>query len=439
VGRLSRFAVALVLGGLVGLLVLPGTPAAPARAGGGFTDLAADARFGIEMTFSAAWSGAPPDRVELLLGFGGEEWLVVPVDLVSGQLDYHRDLADGFVPPNTLVAYRWRAVAGSEVTASPQRTLLYDDDRSGLDWTQARIGSATVHWYADNETIARRLGDLAGGAADAAADLLGHPLADPIDIFVYDGREDFIGALGPESREWVGAATFPHLRTVYMWLGAGSTAYLENTLAHEVTHVVFHDATDNPFHEPASWFNEGVATWSELRNADTERDLVRLEAGTDSGLMAFEALTDQFPIDARGANLAYAQGATMVDLIIRDYGTEAMAAIAEAYRTGATDAEAIEIATGVSFDQLRAEFFAAFGVSEPVPVEPLPLGRSAVPIPPQQGQDVSPSAEPVPGPAASQDVAWWLIIGFVALGAVFLGTVILRTRRERPPRAGDEW
>jgi hypothetical protein len=154
--------------------------------------------------------------------------------------------------------------------------------------------------------------------------------------------------------------------------------------------------------------------------------------------MAFEALTDQFPIDARGANLAYAQSATMVELVIRDYGREAMATIAGAYRTGATDAEAIEAGTGVSFDQVRAEYFAEFGVAEPAPVEPLPLGRSDVPLPPQPGDGPAASAAPEPGSSGSQDLVWWLIIGFVVLGAVFIAAVVLRARRLRPP-ARDGW
>jgi len=439
VGRLSRVTAPLLLSGLLSALlaVLVAAPA-PSRAGGGFADLEADATFGVDMTFSASWTGAPPDRVELLLGFGGEERLVVPVELVSGQLDYRRDLADGYLPPNTSVAYRWRAIIGAQVTLSPERSVLYDDDRPGLEWRQAQVGSATVHWYDANETIARRFGDLAGDAADAAADLLGHPLDDPIDIFVYDARADFQGAVGPGAREWIGAATYPHLRTVFMWLGAGSTAYLDTTLGHEVTHVVFNDATANPFHEPATWLNEGIATWSELANADTERDLVSLEARSAEGLMAFAALTDQFPIDARGASLAYAEATTMVDLIILDFGTDAMVAIAEAYRSGATDEDAILSGTGVSFEALREKYFAAFGVTEPDPIEPLPLGRSDVPIPSQAGVEPAPSAEPEPGSSESQDVAWWLIIGFVALGAVFVATVVLRARRARPPASGGE-
>ena len=222
-----------------------------------------------------------------------------------------------------------------------------------------------------------------------------------------------------------------------MWLEAGSESYLETTVAHEVTHVVFADASANAFHQPAAWLNEGTATWAEVDGADTEADLVRLEADSSDGLMAFEALTDQFPIDSRGASLAYAQGATMVDHIITTYGRDAMAAIMDAYRDGATDAEAIEAGTGDPFDEIRADYFASFGTTEPDPVEPVALGRSDVPLP---GQPAAPGASggPEPGPSGAgdtQDVVWWLIIGVVLIGVVFIAAAVwsARERGDMPP------
>ncbi len=423
--------------GLVDPLAAPVT----VFAGGGFADLEADATFGTEMTFSATWSGSEPDYFELLLGFGSEDRLVVPVELGNGRVEHRRDMTDDYVPPNTTVVYRWRAVDGAEVTLSPERELLYDDDRPQFDWEQDQIGSATVHWYGSNEQIARRFGDLAGDAAAAAGALLGRPLADPIEIFVYDEREDFLAAVGPGAREWVGAATYPHLRTVYMWLGAGSSSFLETTITHEVTHVVFHDASDNPFHEPATWLNEGTATWAELGNAETEEDVVRSEAESVDGLMAFEALTDQFPIDTRGATLAYAQGATMVDHLLAEYGGDALEAIMDEYRSGATDDQAITAGTGTDFAEIRDDYFATFGVTEPEPVEGQPLGISDVPLPPQPGAVPGASDAPDPGPQpeptdGSQDIVWWLIIGFVVVGAVFFGVVIWRARRATPPAGG---
>ncbi len=52
-------------------------------------------------------------------------------------------------------------------TLSAEETLLYDDDRPGLDWQSAVIGDATVHWYGGNE---------ADGAAPGRAE---RPVARP--------------------------------------------------------------------------------------------------------------------------------------------------------------------------------------------------------------------------------------------------------------------
>ena len=50
-------------------------------------------------------------------------------------------------------------------------------------------------------------------------------------------------------------------------------------------------------------------------------------------------------------------GTTMVDMIIDDYGEDAIARIAEAYRAGASDDEALEDGTGVPADQLYADYY----------------------------------------------------------------------------------
>ena len=72
-------------------------------------------------------------------------------------------------------------------------------------------------------------------------------------------------------------------------------------MVHEVTHIVFYDATDNPFHEPARWLNEGIATWSEIGDAGDQRAIVEFEA-SGGGLFSFDAITEQFPIGERGAS-----------------------------------------------------------------------------------------------------------------------------------------
>ncbi len=415
----------------------------PAAAFSGFGATAASATYGGEMRFTVQLPGGPPDQLELLLRFAGSDSTVVaPVDPGASSAEYVWDTGTRHITPNTSIAYRWRATTGEQVSLSPEKTLLYDDDRPGLDWHAARIGAATVHWYGGAEGQARHFGAISADAAAAAETLLGHELAGPIDIFVYDSREDFFGALGSGAREWTGAATYPALRTIFMWLQGGSQVgrFLETTMTHEVTHVVFQDATTNPFHEPAKWFNEGLAVWSEGQSASGHEGAVRsaADAGT---LLAFEGITESFPIGADVARLAYDEGATMVEMIIDKYGREAIAAIAAAWRNGAGDAEALEAGTGVAAEELYAAYFESFGVPAPTAVTPAPILPSNVDKPPQPAAPAGESAAPAPSASSVEEpvdtggeVSWLpaVILAGLALG-VGAAVVVGRRRRSASP------
>jgi hypothetical protein len=430
VGRLTRCLPAALFVASILLAALP----LPALGFSGFGPLSADATYGESMTFRVALPGGPPDRLELLLRFAGDDaTFVAPVETQDDSASYVWDASTEHVTPNTQITYAWRATDGDAVTVSRQGSLLYDDDRPGLDWSSAQLGNATVHWYGGDESIARRFGELAADGASRAEQLLGHEMAGPVDIFVYDSQDDFFGALGPGAREWTGAATYPGIRTIFMWLGAGPDSYLETAIVHEVTHVVFNDATQNPFHEPAKWLNEGLATWAEQQGANEERSTVTFEA-SGGGLVSFDAISLAFPISDRGSRLAYAEGATMVDMIVAEHGRDAVAGIAGAYRQGASDAEALEAGTGVAAEELYAEYFSGFDVAEPQPVEPAPMLPSNVRKP---GDASAPptSATPAPSDASPADAAAglapWLAVGSALLVLVAVVAVLVRSGRRR--------
>jgi hypothetical protein len=431
VGRLSRWAAAAALALQLSLL-----PLGASLGFSGFGQMSADATFGERMTFTVELPGGAPSKLELLMRFAGSEGtLVAPVEASGDRAEYVWDAADRYVVPNTHIAYRWRATDGATVTLSREETLVYDDDRPGLDWQQATIGEATVHWYGGAEDQARLLGELTANGAARAEELLGHEMVAPVDIFVYDARDDFFGALGPGAREWFGAATFSEIRTIFMWLGAGSSDYLETTMVHEVTHVVFGDATDNPYHGPAKWLNEGLATWSETRSDAAQQASVEAEAR--SGLFAFEAIAFDFPFGTRGSSLSYAMGTTMVGMIVDTYGEGAIARIAREYRGGASDEEALAAATGVSIDKLYADYYASFGASAPEPIEPAPIRPSNVRKPGvAPGQSDAPEPTGVHSPTEPSDSG--LLVAAVAIAVVAVigvATVVAgrRVGRREPP------
>jgi hypothetical protein len=403
VGRLTRWLAGLAVAvGLVGL----GTDAVAAF--DGFGEMTADSTYGESIRFEVVLDGPAPDRLQLLVTLPGSDAAnVFPVPSSGGRAIFEWDTSTDHVTPNTLITYQWRAMDGDAVTLSREGQVRYDDDRSGLDWQRAQLGEATVHWYGGAEPEAMRFGELTAQGVARAEGLLGSELAGPVDVFVYATQEHFFGALGPGAREWTGAAAYPELRTIFMWLEGGSTDYLEVAMLHEVTHIVFHDATDNPFHEPARWLNEGIATWSEDGSVGEEQSIVEIEAG-GAGLLAFDAIAEQFPIGERAARLSYSQGATFVDMIVEQHGEAALAAMAAAYRDGASDAEALEAGAGTTADELYAEYFARYGVEQPQPIVAEPIPPSDVDRPvagPQDPGGVDPSAEPVGEPADRPDVA----------------------------------
>ncbi len=441
-GRLTRWLAPPLLA--VALIVI-GPDAAAAL--DGFEDLSVESTYGVEIRFEATINGPAPERLELLIRTpGGDGSLVIPVEPSGATAEYVWDTSVDHVVPNTLITYQWRGIDGDEVVLSEEGQFRYVDDRPGLDWQSVQLGEATVHWYGDGEDQALLFGELSAVGVERAELLLGTELAGPVDVFVYTSADEFFGALGPGVREWTGAAAYAELRTIFMWNSseAGSQAYLETVMIHEITHIVFHDATDNPFHEPARWLNEGIATWSETEEASGERAIVEQEANGE-GLFSFEAITEQFPIGQRGGRLSYAQGTTMIDMIIAEYGREAIARIAAAYREGASDDEALEAGAGVPADDLYAAFFAAFDVDEPTPIEPEPIAASNVDRPtagPIDPGGVDPGAEPPPGdPAPGEDapstsgteavVIAGLGIGLVAAG---VGAVAMSRRAERKAR-----
>ena len=412
---------------------------APARSAAfsGFGPMSVSEQYRKAITFKVELPGGAPDRLDLLIGFGIEpdSTFVAPVQAAGTEASYTWDASTQYLTPNTPISYRWRATSGSVVTETAPGNLRYADNRPGLDWHSAQMSDATVHWYGTSEAIARHFGDLTGGAVSRAEKLLGHSLNGPVDIFVYESRTDFFGALGPGAREWTGAATFPDIRTVFMWLGGGPSDYLDRALVHEVTHVVFFDATRNLYHAPPLWLNEGFAVWSERQNADAQAATVRSEVS--NGLISFDAMSDAFPIGTRGSSLSYAEGATMVNRIIHTYGTTALSGIAAAYRDGATDDEALRAGTGVPAAQLYADYFRSFGASEPKPIPAATIGPSIVRTSPSGGSGGGSTSGPNGSPAEpAAGGSGTLVIVLIVAVAVVIGLAVLGVFLVRRRRAG---
>jgi hypothetical protein len=394
---------------------------------------------------------APAERVEILLrtpGAAGPS--VVDVEPPSGagdqELSFDVDLAEGHVVPNTTFTARWRITdEDGVVSLGPEVTHVYADDR--VTWRTVEGDIVRVHWYEGSETFGARALDIGERAVEETAALLGVTETEPIDFYVYADEDTFYGALGPGTRENVGGQAHSDIRTLFALITPSEidAVWVEIVIPHELVHLVFATAVENPYHEPPHWLNEGLAVYLSQGYVSTDRSAVQSVAA-DGSIIPLEGLEGAFPTTRDRFFLAYSESVSAVDHIVATYGRDALVALIRSYETGLTDDEAFTAALGVDMAGFEADWLRSVGAEAPVrhgpqpaPPGPVPEGWSgAAPVPSVQpggagGRTAAPGS-PVPGTAPDEFPTAVLVLAvLVVLGLA--GGVLLFLRRRSPGAA----
>jgi hypothetical protein len=232
--------------------------------------------------------------------------------------------------------------------------------------------------------------------------------------------------------------TLSSFRTCFAAVTPGDSVYGRSVIPHELTHVAFADASDNPYHDPPRWFNEGLAVYMSDGFDASDRQLVKqaVSSGTLRSLLAY---TDYFPLDASRIYLAYAESVSAIDFMIRKYGQPAVAKVVRAYSKGVTDDEAFTTGLGVDVATFTSAWLVDNGVTptkygpQPAPTGPVPPGwngsspgTTVTPGPSATGVTVTPKPSPVPGnpsTGATDDQDAYLVAAMIAI--VGLGLMAL--------------
>jgi len=362
-------------------------------------------------------------------------------------LSYQVDLAEGHIVTNTTFVARWRVTdADGKAWLGPPTTHTYADDR--LDWRTLEGDLVRVHWYEGGAAFGRRalaIGDKA--VADTSA-LLGVTETEPIDFYIYADQDKFYDALGPGTRENVGGQAHAEIRTMFALITPGEidASWVEVVVPHELTHLVFATATDNPFHEPPHWLNEGLAVYLSEGYTSSDRSAVERVA-KDGTIIPLEGLAGAFPTTFERFTLAYAESTSAVDQIIKTYGREALVALIRSYATGVTDDEAFKAALGVDTAAFEREWLSSLGAIAPVrhgpqpaPPGPMPEGWSgAAPNPsvvtnPTAAPPANPNGPPT-GSDGSESAGGPILVAVLlaAVLSVALVLLVVARRGSAPP------
>ena len=386
---------------------------------------------------------AKAERVELLIttpGSIGPEVVPVPDTPAGGSstLDYRLDLADGHVVPNTTFTGRWRVVDETgKAWLGPVVRQTYVDDR--FDWKTLTGAVVRVHWYDGTQAFGSKALKIGDDAVAATAKLLGVTESDPIDFFIYAEQQPFYDALGPGTRENVGGQAHPDIRTLFALIAPDEidAGWIESVVPHELTHVVFATAIDNPYHEPPHWLNEGLAVYLS-DGYDPAWKATVANAVKDGSIIPLDGLAGAFPTTADRFSLAYGESVSAVDRIVRVDGRDALVKLIRSYHDGVSDDDAFKEALGRDVAGFEADWLAELGAQPPTRRGPQPAAAGPLPAG-WSGPQPNPSFEAAPSTAnpagRGQGEGYNPLVVVVGIGAVLVAIVVFAIGLRRMQRS----
>jgi len=457
------------------------TPSAVLGADPTYGQPTATTTLGQPLTFSSTISGDDIGAVEVVIRLDGEETGVIVAATpgseantwqASAEIDVATSalcacLADGQSAPNTHFNYQFKVrAADGSTTLGPVGESVVTDDR--FTWRTFEQDLVLVHWYQGDDAFAQSAAQVANDAIDRASSLLGTTLPNPVDLFIYATEEDMRSAIAP-NRENVAGQAHSAIDTMFVNIppnespGQGDTATL---VAHELTHLVMSEATENPYHGVPRWIDEGVAVYLSEGYSSYWKTFVD-NAVTQRTVIPLDGLRGLFPSSADEFYLAYAESVAAIDFFIRTYGEPVLWELVNSYAEGVSDDDAFRAATGGDVAAFNAAWFGSLGVNVPPPVGPQPGAPGPTPADwqeqpgqPSPGQSgppsssdpnasptspgsspaasAAPSATPAPSANDSGSQVGAIAVG-AAAGLVFLVALVLivivtrRNRNQRPP------
>jgi len=255
----------------------------------------------------------------------------------------------GGLPPGATVEYWWRVkdASGKRVETAPAQ-VRYDDTR--YSWRSLTEGEVTIYWYEGDDSFARELMSATQQALGKLAENTGAYLEKPAELYIYASSEDLRGAM-IHPQEWTGGVAFTRYSIMAIGIAPDDIYWGKTTIAHELTHLVIHQMTLNPYNDLPTWLDEGLAMYNEGL-LDPGFTSYLIGAITENRLISVQSLSSPFSAYAEEAYLSYAESYSLVEFLITTYGREKMLELLNTFREGSGYDAALEKVYGFDMDGL---------------------------------------------------------------------------------------
>lgn len=385
-------------------------------------------KFPNEILFRLRATG-PADIIAVTLLYrtkDGDALSRAPADVQKGKsvtAEYSLNTKKTYLPPGTELTYYWEIedTAGTKLKTE-LRQFTYDDTR--FTWHKVSRDGLSIYYYKGTEAFADGLANVATDAIQRLSNQIGISYDKPMKIWVYDSKQDMSDALPKRSDAYEAQTTTLGVRlSAEVMLLLGSHPDVKETLAHELSHMVVHQATDNPYGDIPSWLDEGLAMYAE-GNLSASHANALAAAVKANNLLSIRQLTS-YSGDASAVTLYYAESYSVVKFLIDTYGRDKIRELLGVFKEGSAYDAALKKVYQFDQDGLDAKW------------------RESLGAPPRSAQSSTrstgtPQPKPTLAPLGSETPSGRLpTVGILAvgcsaavvvLGVGFLAVVLVRRR-----------
>jgi len=245
----------------------------------------------------------------------------------------------GGLPPGSGVDYWWAVedASGDRIETAPSR-VQFDDNR--YSWRSLAEGEVTIYWYEGNDSFAREVMLSAQQALVRLTEDTGAELEKPVKLYIYANAQDLQGAM-IYPQEWTGGVAFTRYGIIAIGIASDNLYWGKRAIAHELTHLVIHQMTLNPYNDLPTWLDEGLAMHTE-GVLGPEYTAYLNKAIAEKSLISVHSLSSPFSAYAEQSLLSYAQSYSLVDFLISKYGQTQMLELLLTFRQGSSYDDALE-------------------------------------------------------------------------------------------------
>ncbi len=257
----------------------------------------------------------------------------------------------GGLPPGSSVTYWWTVedAKGDRVATAPVQ-VDFNDNR--YPWRSLTEGEVTIYWYEGDDSFAQEVMGAAQQALARLAEDTGAEVEKQVEMYIYADSQDLREAM-IFPQEWTGGAAFTRFGIIAIGIPTDKLDWGRRAIAHELTHLVIHQVTLNPYSDLPTWLDEGLAMYTE---GELEPVFIAIlnKAIAENELISVRSLSSPFSAYAEESVLSYAQSYSLVDFLITDYGQGRMLELLNTFSQGSGYDGALERVYDFDMDGLNA-------------------------------------------------------------------------------------